>query len=97
MKAGNFFLISTIFLYGAMLCAQAGGEAGAIRLCTPKENVDWTRLNPVVLDMAFDLLEDLSLQADALDKSDEVYSPREADTEKLWDKINRIKTRAFLI
>jgi hypothetical protein len=60
--------------------------------CTPKTNVDWAQLNPALLDEAFDLLDDLGLQVGALDKSDEVYAPREADSEKLAAKIKRQKS-----
>lgn len=85
MNAGKFVLISALVLAGLRVHAQEIH-------CVPKENIDWSQLNPTVLDMAFDLLEDLDLQAEALDESDEVYSPREADSEKLSHKINRIKS-----
>ena len=90
-------LLSSLFLFvSSAACAQDSPQDSQDTpqqlACTPKPIVDWTQLNPALLDEAFDLLEDLSLQADALDKSDEVYAPREADSEKLAGKIRRQKS-----
>ncbi|MGD0096310.1 MAG: hypothetical protein ABSB60_07440 [Terracidiphilus sp.] len=95
MKAVGIILSSVLLLFGLTAEArepqQDPQEAKQLFACTPKENVDWNQLNPILLDQAFDLLEDLNLQADALDKSDEVYAPRETDSEKQSDKVKRAK------
>ena len=58
----------------------------------PQRPINWALLNATVLDMASDWLEDLSLQADVVDKKDEIYSPREADSGRLESKLRRIAT-----
>src|ERR1017187_2822263 len=83
--------IIKIVLIVALLFAGRTFHAQTLS-CSSKEEVDWTQLNPTLLDLAFDLLDDVDLQADALEKSDEVYSPREADSEKLENKLSRIKS-----
>jgi hypothetical protein len=79
-------ILMTLILSIGMSAAAAQTSTGQQR----QKPVNWALLNPKVLDMAFDLLEDLNLQADVIGKSDEVYSPREADSRKLESKLNRI-------
>jgi hypothetical protein len=96
VKAARILLSSILLSIGLVAQAQEtrndSQEAQQLPACTPKKNVDWAQLNPALLDQTFDLLEDLNLQADVLDKSDEVYSPRDADSEKLSNKIKRLKS-----
>jgi hypothetical protein len=81
-----------VILMAALLFIGTAVASAQLGLCKQVTDVDWTQLNPKVLDMAFDLLDDINLQADAVEKSDEVYSPREADSQKLHSKLARIRT-----
>ncbi len=58
---------------------------------TEKEDqaVDWSKLNPQLIDIAFDEIDATDRLGDALDRNDDVYSPREVEASKLSQKLRR--------
>jgi hypothetical protein len=85
-------MMKALFIAALLFVGVATTGAQTTTAPEPAKNIDWKQLDPKVLDLAFDWLDDVNLQADAVDKSDLIYSPREADSTKLQGKLKRIAT-----
>jgi hypothetical protein len=86
MKA--IFKLTLLLLGSAMSFSQIPSQQ------EQKETVDWARLDPKVLDLAFDWFDSVKLQIEAIRADDTVWAPREADSVKLESKVSRLKESA---
>ena len=75
----------------ALVLAVFGAQFLVAQTVTPEAVVDWSTLNPKILDLADDELDALDLEAEVIDQSEIAFAPRKYEADKIFLKLKRIK------
>lgn len=80
-------LIGIVLLACSVGCFAQAADTTPI---APAKAVDWSKLNPAIIELALDGIDAVDRLAEVVDARQATYAPREDETEKIFQKMRRM-------